>query len=976
MARVPVQRERTVQQQGLPQVFQSGQNAPIDAFGGDSSGGVAGGRSLQAAGDTLGDFALQIKQEDNEAEAKVLETQWRRNASLLLDGDGTEQNPGYYSSKSNDALAGFAPTQAELTKLRDDLLGQASNDAVRDMFDAKASSQYFSHIDAMSSHVSTERVTALTQASSARLEAARNDAALDFDDPAAFNEASVIGRNEVAAQADLNGWDEETEALALQQVNDDLAIAVVTAAVERDPSNAYDLFKDVRVNMTPLARAALADTVLEQTKYYVAQEWIAENAAAMAGMSIDKQIDLVRSTVQNGEVAETISSVMIEDFRLQQAILGAERESWRFNETVSNAEEVDRAETQLAGYLQEDVQVASLMDRAIEDGLASGDDGYLATLTGVVATHINRIETGVSTQSQAVKDRAAATDFLQPYDLTGENAVSLDELAGAIERGLDNGTLTLAAAGYVRDTAQQFKEMEEQGLQEDLIGDVLDAVEKLKLDHPDMEADEIVTIVNDLPDALYPPEVKEVLLRVMPGQLQARDEAAAKQVSSAIVDEALRGAANETNRHSLAVRLIQEHGSEHADAVYSAVEKAYGSADEGEDARIIKAVLALDEELKGESLDDKLDLAPQMTDDPKVLLAYEDFLGERARVDAAVSSARTRQLEDDAMTFARIYQDASVAERLRMLGTIEGDELHKLIQRELETLDAFATASDNRARIESQRAASEWVTSGQGTTDQWIQQNAGDAAKAVTQDLAFISALYARERQMISEDAPVRSDPADFVELFSLFNGPEGLAKLKADQETFMLRAQNELEPTHYQQWTTSLQTAFADQATPAVQSHSAITTSVMRTFGIEVGDGKDDADNQVYLDIMTAMTNFEEGSDKPVPESELIKVAQRLLVNVDTRQFSGDSEPFAAEIQDWEDMGDVPDSLEAAVTDALKALWRVDPALVAPYDLKNFEDMKALAYDGVARGVIVPVRDEDGFVTYTYVGPTNIEGE
>ena len=968
MARVPVQRERSVQQAGLPQVFQSSRGATIDAFGGDGSSKMAAASSLQAAGDTLGDFALQIKQEDNEAEAKVLETQWRTSVSTLLNGDGTEQNPGYYSSQSNDALAGFAPTETALTELRNDLLGRASNDLVRDMFDDQSSSLYFSHIDKMSGHVSAERIVSLVGASSARVEATNNDAALNFDDPESYNTALMVNMNEVAAQADLKGWSDEERALALQLAHDTTSAAVVTAAVERDPSNAYDLFNDVKGNMTPLARAALADTVLEQTKYYVAQEWIAENAAAMAGLSIDKQIDLVRSTVRNGEVAETISSVMIEDFRLQQAILGAERENWRFNQTVSSAVEMDRAETQLAGYLQEGVQVASLMDRAIEDGLASEDDGYLATLTGVVATHINRIDTGIAATSQVAKDRAQGTEYMNGLQLTGPDAISLDALAVKLEEDTKNGTLTSEAASYVRQTALNFKAMEEQGLQEDVIGDVLDATEKLMLDHPDMEADEIAAIVNALPDDLYPPPVKEGLIRFMPGQLQARDEAAAKQVSSTIVDEALRGAANETNRHSLAVRLIQDHGSEHADAVYSAVEKAYGSADEGEDARVIKAVLALDEELKGESLDDKLDLAPQMTDDPKVLLAYEDFLAERARVDATVSSARTRQLEDDAMTFARIYQDASVAERLRMLGTIRDDELHKLIQRELETLDAFATATDNQARIESQRAASEWVASGQGTTDQWIQQNAGDAAKAVTQDLAFISALYARERQMISDDAPVRSDPANFVELFSLFDGSENLAKLKEDQETFMLRAQNELEPTHYKEWTTQLRGVLEGQAVPSVQSHRNIVTSVLNTFGVDdISGDKDDA--RVFMTVMDAVTRMEEASGAPLPESEISSMVKRLMFSYDTEEERYDDEPYLEEARDWNKIGDVPVTLRNAL-DAATEAEDIDIQYVATLRASGMSDLdvlRAIAADAIARGVIGPTDNGDN-VAYTYL--------
>lgn len=967
MARVPVQRERSVQQAGLPQVFQSDRGATIDAFGGDGSSKMAAASSLQAAGDTLGDFALQIKQEDNEAEAKVLETQWRTSVSTLLNGDGTEQNPGYYSSQSNDALAGFAPTETALTELRNDLLGQASNDLVRDMFDDQSSSLYFGHIDKMSGHVSEQRVVSLVGASSARVEATNNDAALNFDDPGAYNTALVVNMNEVAAQADLKGWSDEERALALQLANDTTSAAVVTAAVQRDPSNAYDLFNDVKGNMSPLARAALADTVLEQTKYYVAQEWIAENTAILAGKSIDEQVALVRGKGLPGEIAQEISNSIIEDFRLKQAVLTAERETHRYSEAVNTAEELSRAEDQLSAYLNEEVPLALLMDTAIEDGLASDDSGYLTALTSVVATHINRVDAGIAATSQAAKDRAAGTEYMKDLQLTGPDAIPLDDLAAQLEEDTRNGTLTSEAADYVRVTATNYKAMEDAGLAEGLISKVLDTVETLMADNPDLKKDEVAALINDLPDTEYSSEVKKALLQFMPQQIEARDVSASERVSSAIVEQTIRAAASGDDQHGITASLFQQYGSEYADEIYREIERAYGAFDDAEARRISAAVLELDKALSGKPSDEKLSLAAQTTDDPEVLAAYQSFVADQARVSATVATEKTRLLEQDALSFARTFEDASATERLEMLGEIDSDELFDLIRRQLETNDSLATAEDNRLRIESQRAASEWVTSGQGTTDQWIQQNAGDAAKAVTQDLAFISALYARERQMISEDAPVQSEPADFVELFSLFDGSENLANLRANQETFMLRAQSELEPTHYQQWTTQLREVLEGQAVASVQSHRNIVTSVLNMFGVDDISG-DKEDARVFMTVMDAVTRMEEASGAPLPESEISSMVKRLMFSYDTEEYRNDNEPYLEEARDWNKIGDVPITLRNAL-DAAAEAEDIDMQYVATLTASGMSDLdvlRTIAADAIARGVIGPTVN-GGNVAYTY---------
>ena len=112
MARVPTISERSVNPAGLAQSFQSSQGANVDAFGGSGSGDIQGGQQLQQAGGMFGQVALQIQAEDNDLEARQLETEWRTRVSSLLYGG--QNTTGYFSTKSNDAIAGFAPTRQQI----------------------------------------------------------------------------------------------------------------------------------------------------------------------------------------------------------------------------------------------------------------------------------------------------------------------------------------------------------------------------------------------------------------------------------------------------------------------------------------------------------------------------------------------------------------------------------------------------------------------------------------------------------------------------------------------------------------------------------------------------------------------------------------------------------------------------------------------------------------------------------------------
>ena len=77
MARVPELRGPSVAPAALPNAFQTS-NATVASFGGEQAAGmISAGQQISQAGDTLGNLAIQIQNDDNERELKGLETQWR-----------------------------------------------------------------------------------------------------------------------------------------------------------------------------------------------------------------------------------------------------------------------------------------------------------------------------------------------------------------------------------------------------------------------------------------------------------------------------------------------------------------------------------------------------------------------------------------------------------------------------------------------------------------------------------------------------------------------------------------------------------------------------------------------------------------------------------------------------------------------------------------------------------------------------------
>ena len=96
---------------------------------GDISGGM--NEAVQEAGQAGGAYFIDVRNRAEETEAQDLINQLRDKQRLLMDGDGSEKNPGYSNLTGKTAVDERNNYEVKYQTEYDDLLGKASSDRVR-----------------------------------------------------------------------------------------------------------------------------------------------------------------------------------------------------------------------------------------------------------------------------------------------------------------------------------------------------------------------------------------------------------------------------------------------------------------------------------------------------------------------------------------------------------------------------------------------------------------------------------------------------------------------------------------------------------------------------------------------------------------------------------------------------------------------------------------------------------------------------
>ena len=233
MPRVPtnnIPTVRTVQDQNQ---FQVGRGANPEAFGAGIGRQVT---NIGAAGIAAGDEALRIARNnqiiENEREGKELDALYLQRKNELLHGDGTAENPGYYSRQGGAAVDTGVDTTKALEELRKSIGQQATNQAVREAFLNSSATSFAADVKGVNRYVSEQRIVAANTASKARIKEASDDAALAWNDPEIEARSLSIIQNEVVSQGKLNGWDPEVTQSAWEEARTNMYREMVVTSVK------------------------------------------------------------------------------------------------------------------------------------------------------------------------------------------------------------------------------------------------------------------------------------------------------------------------------------------------------------------------------------------------------------------------------------------------------------------------------------------------------------------------------------------------------------------------------------------------------------------------------------------------------------------------------------------------------------------------------------------------------------------------
>lgn len=311
MARVPT----IVGPEVLPDVnapvYQSGAGATPEAFGSASARSlIFAGSELGKTSDLLASRILKQQAEDNELRAKQLDNEFAARLREIGYGDGTDENPGYYSTKGQAALDAQGTVQDAIRRARAAVMQQAGgNERVQQMLGLSTDVRINTELTRIASHTSTERVAAQQTVSDARKQEAADDAAANWNDSATLTRSLEIAVAEAHGDAERAGiTDPEAIANVVGAAQTVVLKNTIEAAMETDPVAAqaiYDANKDL---IDGTARADLEKKLMNAGIYTMAQN-VAEEAIALYPGNVQAQRQHIRDTYEGRVESEALDDL-------------------------------------------------------------------------------------------------------------------------------------------------------------------------------------------------------------------------------------------------------------------------------------------------------------------------------------------------------------------------------------------------------------------------------------------------------------------------------------------------------------------------------------------------------------------------------------------------------------------------------------------------------------------------------------------
>lgn len=280
MPTVPTLSGPQVESRPLAPRFQDASGATAQNFGVNLGAGMdLAGRRIVAASDDLAKISLDIMNEDNEREAKRLDVELSSTLRRINYGDGTAANPGYFGTRGENAINGFASTQKQIQDAHQALLKSAKNDRVRQMYGDVANKRIEHELNSMSRFVGQERRAAADTVSEARMQEAAANASTSWNDPTVLRQSIGVALSEAKSMAERNGWSAEVLAAKEREAKTVIASSAIKAALAVEATGkASQLFKQFSGDMTAEVRNSL-------------QKQIREGSVAGSALALAKQAE-------------------------------------------------------------------------------------------------------------------------------------------------------------------------------------------------------------------------------------------------------------------------------------------------------------------------------------------------------------------------------------------------------------------------------------------------------------------------------------------------------------------------------------------------------------------------------------------------------------------------------------------------------------------------------------------------------------
>jgi len=233
-------------------------NVPTGAFGERTA------QAMEKLGGTITDIGLDMKKRADEADAKDLDAQFDARLRLIEFGDGTDQNPGYYSRLGKSAIDQHDASKTAIDQALEEIKGKAGSAASRRLFEKSAAARMKSTLNKMSSHRATQFGEYEKGASIARQSSAVESAIANSQNEVEYKKHMGVVRKEAHDRARKQfGNDPEIIKREVNRAASEANVKIINDLMDRPQGAALaeKFFKDNIGAFDPSVRQDLANKI-------------------------------------------------------------------------------------------------------------------------------------------------------------------------------------------------------------------------------------------------------------------------------------------------------------------------------------------------------------------------------------------------------------------------------------------------------------------------------------------------------------------------------------------------------------------------------------------------------------------------------------------------------------------------------------------------------------------------------------------